>query len=1082
MNPRWAQDPSTGKPVLQNEDGKVNLADPDGNIVEVDPQHVGSMLSDAAGTYRPATPDDLKTAEAKTQWDNASAVDKENWEGRQLVKTIADGVTAPVRLPFALGWHAATGIARALGDNSEFMKSGSPLEKYISGENIAHGITALGRGQEFADADAERARQLSEGAPWLEKAAVDTAGFLAGGELTGGLGAVADLGRGAEAAEGVGKVAGEAASLGGHAKLIEHGIEKLTGSKVLSKIGEQAYEGAGVSLAGGTEEQWIKQEDEQKAGEAQLSALGWGAFTGGAMSLGIDAMKALPGGGRSLAQRVFSSNRTAESLLDNTGSAKAAEDVVADVAGVPAAPGVGGAIRGIVESMKGGIEATQSAATGVPRSVLEKYGALRNTPEAIRGQHLWLHRDEIIEQAAKDFSEAFDEFHDATDSISTETRDLAKKHANAAPLLTGDVDTMASAGVAQIEKMQASLDAIDAAAPRGRKAAAAAEGAANDVTGARPAPLGTGKAVAELRGAYADTIDDLKQAILDKRPEKITEAIDGFKRRMDRVKVHEQAALEGGGFGIDQIARENRMTLARDAANNARTLLEDSDVWGKFGDAQRETNSRITSMLEDSSFVNSRLRTVTGKMNDAANYGRKIYETTPEKIQSFLDGLGTTKSQMLDGKLRDYIANARASAESIMQHWEPGGHAADLARVVSASERMNKLLARVDETVAASNQVNLIMDASSGLKGMGGRGGAAKLIFGGIGAALGGAPGMIAGSALGHTLTDPALMLRQAIALRQISQRATSTIGKAIGHVVSGGAEGIAAMGHALGEEGIGKVAGEAHAHPPKSIPRKFIAENVKERLKIAGMKAMEDTEGEEHSDARSIATSVAVQSTEDRTRRYHNAAARITALATDPVLAAHVISEAAGQVAHQGVSDSMVTTALTGLHFLASKLPVPVVAGHPLNPNELNSVSDSDRSQFMRYVDAVNKPLDMFKAMSDGGTIYPEQVESLKVVYPSLYQTAQKAVFDAINKRGGKGASPIPYQRRLMLAELFDEAGAIEPTLDFAFQQRIAAAAQHGQQTNGAQQQGKPPRGMPPHGKSQITASMQSPLDNLHI
>lgn len=1068
MNPRWAQDPSTGKPVLQNEDGKVNLADPDGNIVEVDPQHVGAMLSDAAGTYRPATPDDLKTAEAKRVWDESSAADKADWGGRQLVKGIADGVTAGVRLPFGVGWNAAAAIDRKVEGPNQFNTRGSPIEDRLSGESVVHALDSAVASPEQANEESERNRVMSEGAPWLAKTGADVGGFMLGGAALGAFGA-----------------AGKVADLGESAKLAEHGIARATGSKVLGRIGEQAVEGAGIGLTGGTEESWVK--DEQLSAESQVAHMGMGALIGGGTSLGIDAMKALPGASRSLAERVFGAGRSVDSILNDTGSAKAAEDVVEDVTGVPAAPGVGGVLRNLTESLKSGIETAQSAATGVPKSTLERVGALRNTPEAIKAQELWLKRDEIIEQAAKDFSEAFDDFHEATDSISTETRDLAKKHANAAPLLTGDTDTMIGTGVAQVEKMQASLDALDAAAPRGRKAAATGGAAndvmggaaSNDVAGPRSAPLGTGKAVAELRGTYVDTIEDLKQAILDKRPEKITEAIDGFKRRMDRVKVHEQAALEGGGFGIDQIARENRMMLARDAANNARMLLEDSDVWGKFGDAQRETNARITSMLEDSSFVNSRLRTVTGKMNDAANYGRKIYETAPEKIQSFLDGLGTTKSQMLDGKLRDYIANARSSAESIMTHWEPGGHADDLARVVSASDRMNKLLRRIDETVAASNQVNQIMDASVGLKGTGSRGSAAKIIFGGIGGAIGGVPGAMAGAGLGHMLTDPALMLRQAIALRQIGQRATSTIGKAIGHVVAGGAEGVAAMSHAMGETGVGKIAGEATAHPRPSAARKFVAENLKERAKAAAMSKLE-VEAEEDTEGRRAATSVAVQSTEDRTRRYHNAAARITALATDPVLAAHVISEAAGQVAHQGVSDSMVQTALTGLHFLASKLPIPVVAGHPLNPNELNIVSDSDRSQFMRYVDAVNKPLDMFKAMNDGGTIYPEQVESLKVVYPSLYQTAQKAVFDAINKRGGKGASPIPYQRRLMLAELFDEAGAIEPTLDYAFQQRISVAAQHGQQTSAAAQ--KPARGMPKPGKSQITASMQSPLDNLHI
>lgn len=83
-------------------------------------------------------------------------------------------------------------------------------------------------------------------------------------------------------------------------------------------------------------------------------------------------------------------------------------------------------------------------------------------------------------------------------------------------------------------------------------------------------------------------------------------------------------------------------------------------------------------------------------------------------------------------------------------------------------------------------------------------------------------------------------------------------------------------------------------------------------------------------------------------------------------------------------------------------------------------------------------------------------------------------AVLQAVHNK----EKPLPYQTKLVLAELFDTPGLIEPTLDGQFMSRISQAATQGGQAEKAQ--GGPARPRPMAGS--IAQSMKSPLDSLHV
>ncbi len=100
---------------------------------------------------------------------------------------------------------------------------------------------------------------------------------------------------------------------------------------------------------------------------------------------------------------------------------------------------------------------------------------------------------------------------------------------------------------------------------------------------------------------------------------------------------------------------------------------------------------------------------------------------------------------------------------------------------------------------------------------------------------------------------------------------------------------------------------------------------------------------------------------------------------------------------------------------FLASKAPKNPYIGNTMTPQLHDwKPSVSDVSKFQRYANAVYHPLQTLNHLHDG-TLSNEEVETLKTVYPKLYQQMGKEAVDQMTDL----KSQLPYKKRVTLSKL---------------------------------------------------------------
>lgn len=142
-------------------------------------------------------------------------------------------------------------------------------------------------------------------------------------------------------------------------------------------------------------------------------------------------------------------------------------------------------------------------------------------------------------------------------------------------------------------------------------------------------------------------------------------------------------------------------------------------------------------------------------------------------------------------------------------------------------------------------------------------------------------------------------------------------------------------------------------------------------------------------------------------------------------------------------------------ISFLQSKVPQDPLAGKSMFYDKSGyQPPDSQISSFLRHVRAAEDPITVLNSIKDG-SVTKEEVDTLKVIYPVMYQRLQDSIMNAIIDHGDQ----IPYKRRLVLGTMFNVP--TDPTLDPAFINKMQTSATPGQ-TSGRPQgaQDAQPRG----------------------
>jgi hypothetical protein len=122
--------------------------------------------------------------------------------------------------------------------------------------------------------------------------------------------------------------------------------------------------------------------------------------------------------------------------------------------------------------------------------------------------------------------------------------------------------------------------------------------------------------------------------------------------------------------------------------------------------------------------------------------------------------------------------------------------------------------------------------------------------------------------------------------------------------------------------------------------------------------------------------------------------------------------------------------TTMSGLNFLASKLPRPGTAfpgDEPVEP------SNSHKDQFMDYHEIVDDPLKALEHVKNG-TLNTKHIEALQAVYPNLYQHMQEQVMQHATP---KALQKLKYPVRIAVAKFLGHP------MDASLQPGVVAANQ---------------------------------------
>lgn len=161
---------------------------------------------------------------------------------------------------------------------------------------------------------------------------------------------------------------------------------------------------------------------------------------------------------------------------------------------------------------------------------------------------------------------------------------------------------------------------------------------------------------------------------------------------------------------------------------------------------------------------------------------------------------------------------------------------------------------------------------------------------------------------------------------------------------------------------------------------------------------------------------------------------------------------------------------------FLASKIPKRTSSpgsSELFKPNR--PPSRLDLAKFERYLTAVEKPAEVFKAM-EHGRLSREHVEAIKSVYPNVYMQMQDKALEAVKKN-----PQMPYNKKLQIGLLLDV-----PTDESLLPQNVLALQSLFQPQEDAQQapagQGKPNPAAAKISSSDRTAtSLEATESSLH-
>lgn len=117
------------------------------------------------------------------------------------------------------------------------------------------------------------------------------------------------------------------------------------------------------------------------------------------------------------------------------------------------------------------------------------------------------------------------------------------------------------------------------------------------------------------------------------------------------------------------------------------------------------------------------------------------------------------------------------------------------------------------------------------------------------------------------------------------------------------------------------------------------------------------------------------------------------------------------------GIVDAITEATQRKLDFLASKMPRPNSPAGLLEGKLPWTPGKQQILEWAKFVEAAESPVKAFQHLADGGTITKQAAETIRAVYPALYNVAQQRLID----RAIDNSSTVSMARRVMLSALFE-------------------------------------------------------------
>lgn len=428
--------------------------------------------------------------------------------------------------------------------------------------------------------------------------------------------------------------------------------------------------------------------------------------------------------------------------------------------------------------------------------------------------------------------------------------------------------------------------------------------------------------------------------------------------------------LEGASRATNNSLREVR-GLYRDFAGH----LEDANLYGEAASRQASVNSAFEKLKSITDEKGSPFRKFFMEKEG------KRYVLSTQKINTFMGKVGSARgganSAMLapEQALQDYIKAARNFADEVGRSNESAGVSSiNHEGVKSLLDKVQGQHKEAADKLGAISKTRAYLfptEASAG----GAMHGAAPFL---AGAAFGPAAAAAVGTV--QNFTSRTKIIQTLSHLESWQLQATRTIKKSVDGFFSGGSSVLNAMDRSA-------------AHP---IFPKIAAE-------LADITPLAHMTGDNTDEPKSQVAS------------FRQAQAMLAAVQSTPDEIAAKLSQGLQKMGEHapGVQQQMVATQMKALGFLATKIPKNPYEGYPGQEGKFMP-SAAQMAQFERYVRAASDPNSVLHDMHKGMAT-PEGVETLKTVYPNLFQQVQKEFLSQPEQ-----LEKLPYQKRLQLSMLF--------------------------------------------------------------